>query len=358
MLKSKFAESDKLMVINLLYLGDLIFSLPLLKEIKKQRSQVKLSLAANDNFACLLQEADFVDELVGFDKSANLFSALNSAIDLRKKNYNISLNIHGNWRSTLLQRLACPGYRAGFDRSGQKLFLSFTRKWQPEKYHIVDYQLQWLDYLGLEIPEKAELPELKPASSSIESVKALLAGNLSAASRKKYVILNSGGSWPSKRWSPKKFAELGRLILQETKAGVVLTGSEEDEERNNQIIQEILHLSANNILEDKILNSAGLTSIPQLLALIDMSELVVSGDTGPVHVAALTNTPLIALFGPSSEENYRPYSSDDITRVITNKEINCRPCGEHNCPEKHHNCLENISVEDVWEEFLEIWQIC
>lgn len=350
MLKRKFRESNELMVINLLYLGDLIFCLPLLAEIKQQRPQLKLSLVANDNFASLLSEAGFIDELFAFNKSDDLLSAVKTARFLRQKNYSLSLNIHGNWRSTILQRIACPGYRAGFDRSGQKLLLHFSRSWQPENMHMVDYQLQWLKELGLEVPETMQLPEVKPTSEAVTDVKSFLAENLAGSAGENYLILNTGGSWSSKRWPSKKFAELGSLILNNTQVGLVLTGSEIDRERNNKIVKEILHINSSNISEARIFNSAGWTSIPQLLALIKNAEVVVSGDTGPVHIAALARTPLIALFGPSDEQNYRPYRWDDHTGVITNNSVECRPCEEHSCPVEHHKCMKNISVETVWQE--------
>ncbi len=357
MLTGRFEESDKLMVINLLYLGDLIFSLPLLAELKSQCPRLDLCVVANDNFACLLQEADFVDELVGFDKSADLFSSLESARALRNKEYNVSLNIHGNWRSTLLQRLACPGYRAGYNRCGQRLLLDFYRQWQPRNNHLVEYQLQWLEVLGLKIPENPVLPAVEPTSKAVASAQALLQNNLPAKFSNKYIILNSGGSWPSKRWPPEKFAQLGCLIMQDTDAGLILTGSEADKERNSAIKQEILSSGANNILEARIFNSAGQTSIPELMALIKKAELVVSGDTGPVHVASLTETPLIALFGPSDEKKYRPYRNGENTRVIKNKRVDCRPCGEQVCPQDHRNCIDNISVADVWKELLTLFNL-
>jgi len=349
------AETDSLVIINLLYLGDLIFSLPLLAEIKRQRPGVKLDIIVNSKFASLLSGANFVDAVYPFDKRSSFLESLHFAGKAREKNYPVSLNIHGSWRSALLQFLCCRKYRAGYTRSGQKILMHYNVKWQPGDRHMVDYYLEWLAHLKLDFPSEPKLPEVAvPEEAYSLLTEKLKAADLYSAGNHsgKYLVLNTGGSWASKRWPADNFVELAGLILENTDHNIVLSGSSADRARNESIRAGIRTVSKNKD-NRRVWNAAGRTSIPELHALISRAELVVSGDTGPAHVAALAETPVISLFGPSDEIMYRPYNYN-LSRVIKNEKLACRPCGEKTCPPGHHRCLREISPARVWSTIKEL----
>jgi len=100
-------------------------------------------------------------------------------------------------------------------------------------------------------------------------------------------------------------------------------------------------------------NTAGKTSISDLMAIIAGAEFMVSGDTGPVHLAALFRTPAVTIFGPSDETLYRPYGAKKDYPIIANWGLHCRPCGQHECPLEHHKCLKDISSEEVFSKIKE-----
>ncbi len=344
----EFEAADQVLVINLLYLGDLVFSLPLIQELKRQCPQKELHLLALDPFINLLEGADFIDHLIPYNKRSGWQEAATAAGELRKIKYDFSLNVHGSWRSLLFQRAASTGVRIGYTRESstfQGLFLDYARTWNPQKKHIVEYQLRWLNELGLELPENAGLPGIKPPDSARESIKKMLDDSFSSEWRGNLLVLNPGGSWPSKRWPVEKFIGLGRQVLTRLDAKIVITGGESDIKRNEEIARGILN-KAENFGSDSIFQAAGKTSIPELLALMTRADAAVSGDTGPAHVAALAGTPQVTLFGPSDEKKYRPYASGNRAQILNN-DVDCRPCGEHNCPLDHHRCLEEIQPEEV-----------
>ena len=349
-LSRRFKEADRFLIINLLYLGDLIFSLPFLAEIKKQRPGLKLDIIANSNFTGLIEGAKFLDAIYSFNKRNSLLESLQFARKIREKNYSVSLNIHGSWRSSLLQFLSCKNYRAGYSRFGQKFILNYSRKWQPGDQHMVEYHLEWIDFLDLEIPDHPELPEVEVPVQAMEK----LAGKLKNAGfwiknknqPERYIVLNTGGSWESKRWPSENFISLVRLFLENSSYNIVLSGSSNDRVRNERIRAGV-RAKLRNKESNRVWNAAGRTSIPELLALVAQAELVVSGDTGPAHAAALAGTPVISLFGPSDETMYRPYNFKR-SKVIKHEKLSCRPCGEKKCPLGHHRCLREISSARVW----------
>ncbi|MFW5993771.1 MAG: glycosyltransferase family 9 protein [Halanaerobiaceae bacterium] len=330
------------MIINLLYLGDLVFSLPLLKAIKAARPETELILVANSNFIELPRQLDFIDRTLSYNKSWPLNKSFSFAKKLRNLDIPLSLNIHGNWRTALLQRLIATDYRAGYNRSGQRYLYHYHKDWEPGNQHMVEYFLDWLKDLNIKKPENIALPEITPAELSPARKNELGLKN------KKYLILNPGGSWPTKRWPVNKFASLADKLLTETDLDIVLTGGPGDLERNKQILAQI-----STGQEKRLHNTAGRTSIPDLMAITAAAEFMVSGDTGPVHLAALFRTPALTIFGPSAETMYRPYGPEEDYPIIANWGLHCRPCGEHECPLGHHKCLQDLTVKEVFRKIKE-----
>ncbi|MGM0420633.1 MAG: glycosyltransferase family 9 protein [Bacillota bacterium] len=348
-LQTKFAQADRLLLINLLYLGDLVFSLPLLQEIKRQRPDLELTLLANHNFAELPQQFGFIDRVIPYNKNMKFSESIRLTRSLSKLAFPLSLNIHGSWRTTLLQRLIKAEFRAGYSRSAQKYLLDHHVQWGPDERHMVDYFLDWLDRLGLDRPSEPELPRLELDSDLQARPGEILSDQAGKAG---YVILNTGGSWPSKRWPVAEFVDLTVLLVEQTDRQIVFTGGSGDKDRNALIIGQVLDQLAAGKAEDargRLSNTAGSTSITELLAVIAQADLMISGDTGPVHLAALLRTPALALFGPSDEVLYRPYGKEHLYPVCKNEGLWCRPCGEKTCPLKHHKCLVEIPAREVWE---------
>ncbi|MGM0413887.1 MAG: glycosyltransferase family 9 protein [Bacillota bacterium] len=330
------------MLINLLYLGDLVFSLPLLKAIKTDRPELELVLVANSNFIDLPRQLDFIDRSLSYNKNWPLNKSFRFAKKLRNMQIPLSLNIHGNWRTALLQRLIATDFRAGYNRSGQRYFYHYHKAWKPEGRHMVEYFMDWLADLNIKRPENIELPEPGPVELSPEKLNRL------GLKDRDYLILNPGGSWPTKRWPVDRFASLADKLLAGTDLDLVFTGGPADSARNNQIIDKI---TAGQ--EKRLHNTAGQTSIADLMAIISRAEFMVSGDTGPVHLAALFRTPALTIFGPSDEALYRPYGLKKDYPIIANWGLYCRPCGEHDCPLGHHKCLKELTAEEVYSKIKE-----
>lgn len=316
--------------------------MPLLKAIKNARPELELVLVANSNFIDLPRQLGFIDRSLSYNKSWPLNKSFSFAKKLRNMKIPLSLNIHGNWRTSLLQRLIATDFRAGYNRSGQGYLYHYHKDWNPGDQHMVEYFIDWLKDLNIERPENIVLPEVTPAELSSEKKDELGLKN------KKYLILNPGGSWPTKRWPTDKFASLADKLLKKTDLDLVLTGGPTDLERNNKILDKI---SAGQ--EKRLHNTAGKTSIADLMAIVSGAEFMISGDTGPVHLAALFRTPAVTIFGPSDETLYRPYGIKKNYPIIANWGLTCRPCGEHDCPLGHHKCLQELRPEEVYNKIEE-----
>jgi ADP-heptose:LPS heptosyltransferase len=154
---------------------------------------------------------------------------------------------------------------------------------------------------------------------------------------KPLVVINPMARWKTKLWRESNFAELADRLVLEKKAAVIFTGSAADRDVNQRIISRMKQLAE---------NWAGETSLKELAALAALSDLFITTDTGPMHLAAATGAKVLALFGPTAPWRTGPYGKSQIT-VRTG--IECSPCFQRNC-EDNVRCMEEISVEDVMRQ--------
>lgn len=335
-MKNKMSDKEKIVVIDLLYMGDLIFATPFFKQLRKNYIDSKIDIIVNSNFYDLIEDNPYFDNVIAYDKKWSIKESYKFAKKIKKGNYDLGINIHGNWRTILLMYLISPDYNIGYGGDGKSLFLDKTIK-TSDNLHMVKVYLQFLEKMDLKSFEDDSI-ELKVNKEAKKNMNELINTKIKEedlSKKKRLIALNTGGTWSTKRWPKIKFAKLADKI-KDNGEEVIFIGGPSDKKR----VKDIISLMKNN----RVINATGKTSLKELAALVKKSDLVISNDSGPVHVAAAVGTKTITIFGPSDEKKYRPYG--EIHEIITN-EIDCRPCGEHECPLGHHNCMEKIEVEEV-----------
>jgi ADP-heptose:LPS heptosyltransferase len=190
--------------------------------------------------------------------------------------------------------------------------------------------------------EVTPLPEFVPTSAAREEVRALLREE-AGADPKQILLLNPNCSdlLPLRRWPDERWVELGKRLLEELPdATIVVTGAPSEAEEAVRI--------ARAIGPERAFSVAGRTSLRQLLVLYGLADLLVSNDSGPVHFAALTPVPVVALFGPETPILYGPLSRR--ARVV-NSGLACSPCvnilNHRMSPCTDNRCMQRITVDDV-----------
>jgi len=331
-LNRQIIEAKNIIVINLLYLGDLIFSTPFLRNLRRNYPTAKIDLVVNANFSELLANNPYVDHLFPYNKAWSLRESLAFAGQLRKGQYDLGLNIHGSFRSNVLLTLINPAYRVGFANG----FIQFAldKRLKPlANAHMVDVYLHFLRDLGITDLDDEGL-ELRVSESALRQMDLFLEKKLVSPTTC-LIGLNIGGTWPTKRWTIEGFAKLADELQLNYHCKVIFLGSSGDLPRVRKIV---------NLMKTTPLLATGRTNLSELAALVKRCALVISNDSGPVHVAAAVGTPTITIFGPSDEIKYRPYGKDHL---IVKSNAPCRPCGKHECPLQHHKCMRDIGVEEV-----------
>ena len=335
-MKNKILNKKRILLIDLLYMGDLIFATPFFRQLRKNYPESEIDIIVNANFYDLIEDNPYFDKVIAYDKNWSIKESYNFAKEINKENYDLGINIHGNWRTILLMYLISPAYNIGYGGDGKSLFLDKTIETTAD-LHMVEVYLQFLEKMGLKrfADDKIELKVDEIAEKNMEKFLVEKYNQKKMKKDKSLVALNTGGTWPTKRWPKKKYAKLADEIKNQGEQ-VIFIGGPSDKKR----VKDIISMMENN----RVINAAGKTSLKELAALVKICDLVISNDSGPAHVAAAVGTKTITIFGPSDEKKYSPYG--EIHEIIKT-EIDCRPCGEHECPLGHHNCMEKIEVEEV-----------
>jgi 3-deoxy-D-manno-octulosonic-acid transferase/heptosyltransferase-1 len=161
---------------------------------------------------------------------------------------------------------------------------------------------------------------------------------------KKIIGINPGGDRKNRRWDSERYAVVADRLLEKFDASIIILGGHGEEE---------ISLSIQNRMKNESANLAGKLSLDDLAYIISRLDLLVTNDSGPMHIAAATKTPLVAIFGPEDPLMTHPYTSSDLYRLIS-EPVHCRPCNKDKCV--NLVCLDLITPEMVFEKCAELLQ--
>ena len=315
-------------------LGDIIHGLPLLKVLHEKWPDAKISWVIKDIYADILHKNTYIDELIILKKTSLTTSILSFRKRLRQGMFDLAVDMQGLFRSGLVAFLSGAPVRVGFNNARELAPLFYTHKIDaPLDLHAVERNIKLVASLGCENQE-IKFP-LNLSQKAHEEVSEFLQKN-QLDSNRPLITLVPGSRWEKKRWSPAFFSLLGDLLNHELEAKIVIAGSIQEME----LIHEIRKSMKNPSLE-----ATGF-SLQKLSALLSKSDVVVTNDSGPMHVAAAMETPVVALFGPTDPRRTGPFTKNCL---VIHSDLECMPCFRKPCSQKSFKCMESITVEDVFE---------
>jgi heptosyltransferase-2 len=339
---AKSRPAQRVLLAQTSFLGDTLLTMPLAKRLKEILPHSRLTVLTRPDTADVFRRSEFVDEVIIDDKrgsNGGLRGILSLARKLRSQAFDLTLVAHRSFRSALVMWLAGIPRRIGFSSSAGWFFYHETvfHPWgMPELERN----------LALLLPLK---PDLRAASTDSlylagrNDNSESLSERLTAAgvkSSQPIIGLHPGSVWPTKRWLPERFAALADRLQAQCGAKVLLIGGPGDR---------VLCGSVAAQCSTEVLDWSGKTTLEELMDLASRLALLVTNDSGPMHIAAANGVPTLALFGPTTRElGFFPYGKGH--RVIE-KDLECRPCGLHGqkvCPEGHFLCMRLITVDEVF----------
>lgn len=329
----------RILIVRLDRIGDVALSTPVVKAVKEAYPESYVAVMVGPHGHDIMEGNPYLDEVIVYDKKGLESGPIGNVrflIELYKRKFDIAIILHPTVRTHILMLLACIPVRVGYDKKmGFLLTDKIPHKKQLGLKHEIDYTLDIIRYLGIEPKDrKIYVPVNKESESRVAS---LLEHN-GVGANDRIVVVNPTASCPSKRWNIKNFAKVSDLLSKNHGVKVVVIASAKDKPFVDKLI---------SLAETKPIDVSGFTTVGDIAALLKRSKLLVSNDSGPVHIACGVGTPVISIFGRSdrglSPERWGPTGPRD---VVLHKDVGCETCDAHNC-ELGFKCLEAITVDEV-----------
>ncbi|MBN2655040.1 MAG: lipopolysaccharide heptosyltransferase II [Nitrospirae bacterium] len=325
--------TPKILIRGVNWIGDAVMSMPAINAIKKAYPDSHISLLVKPFVAPLFENNPLIDEIILYeDKHKSILGRLKLASLLRKKEFSKAILLQNAFDAALIAFLARIPERIGYDRDGRGFLLTKKIPYEKldRKIHHIDYYLNLISKAGIE-PSHSR-PWIYLTYEERMSARQMFLGL-----RRPILGINPGATYgSSKRWFPERFAKVAKWFQMETGGSVVIFGGPKELD----IAQEI-----DKHIYDSKLFLAGKTGLRQLAALISDCDVFVSNDSGPMHIADALITPLVAIFGSTSEELTRPTSPN--THVLSSS-VTCRPCFERTCGLGDLRCMAFVRADDVF----------
>ena len=312
------------------WLGDAVMALPFLENLRVAYPKAYLAVWCKPHLMPVFEAYQKIDEVIAYENS--FLRLLKSCCKLGQ-NFDICILLPNSFSSALAAFLTHIPRRIGYTTDGRHFLL--THRYPPPKGHQVNYYLQLLKYMGLKV--KASGPVLFPTAKGQAEQKRLWE---QFRWQKDYIVFAPGAAYgPAKCWPPASFAKLAVRIKDELGLAVIMLGSSKDKQIAKQILEHVKKT-------DGLYDLTGLTSLAGAMAIIKEALLVVTNDSGLMHLTAALDRPQIAIFGPTDPTKTSPYGNK--TKIIHHP-VSCAPCKARVCP-KDHRCMREIKVEEVFGE--------
>lgn len=334
-MRSNKNPRKKILIFNVNWLGDVIFSSSFIRAVRETFPDSYITCAVPPRCRETLEANTRINELTLFDESGSektFLGKINFALKLRKESFDIAFILHRSLTRALITFIAGIRMRVGYNTKRRGFLLTKKLNLPTRDVHRVEYFLELARATGADTSKKdyeffITESDRKRATRILESE--------SVNYNDKIVALNPGGNWNPKRWPVDKFAELADQLIEKYRVKILITGAEKDKSLANEI---------SSGMRNKPISICGKTKIRELASIFEMAKLVISGDSGPMHIAVSVGVNVVALFGPTSAGITGPYGKGNY--VVIRKDVGCNiPCYDFGC--RDNRCMKAISVDDV-----------
>ena len=321
------------------WIGDAVMTLPAIGAVRHQCPDARITILANPLVAQLFQGHPWVNAVMTFDRSGRhrgVMGRVRLARELRAQKFDAALILPNSFDSAVVPWMAGIPCRVGRASDGRRLLLteSFTPDTQRlANHHESEYYRDLVAAFG--ISREGLVPQLLTLSETERQQSANLLSEYGVTDDSLLVGFSLGAAYgTAKRWLPERFAEVAARLADERGAQCVFIGSPSEASVADEV---------SKLLHGRCINLAGKTSIRELMAIIARCNLFVTNDSGPMHIAAAFDRPIVAIFG--STDYHRTFPLATHVEIVT-RDADCAPCRYRDCP-TDHRCMTMVTVDDV-----------
>jgi len=344
----------KILLIRLRLIGDVVFTTPLIRALKRAYPDAHLTYLVEPQALAVVRENPHLDEVIVAPRRsgvARLADDLRLAGRLRREHYDIVLDLHGGPRSAWLAWLSRAPVRIGYEIPGRTWMYTraVARPRVLRRRHSVVNQWDLLEAIdgwpsGGPSPARDAVEMSLDRGADAQVARRLEAAGVTAAHELVVVHVSAGN--PFRRWPEPAFVALVSGLARGSAARrVVLSSGPSDREAAAKIgaaARQSLGAAADRILD------VGEFDLAELRALIERSRLFIGGDSGPLHIAATTSTPIVGIYGPTEPARSAPWRDPRFpTESVEIAGLPCRPCDQRVCEPGDFRCLTTLKPEDV-----------
>lgn len=320
---------SKILVIRLSSLGDVVLTSPVFAALKAAWPTAHITFLTKGAFAPVFTRHPFIDEIVGFEER----SVWGWVGEIRRRKFDVVLDLHDTVRSRVWSWLSGAPRRVRYDkRAADRRRLVWTKRVSPRLAgSVVDRYLETLVPLG--VPSSDRVPKLFLGAEDRlpESLEKRLGPG-------PFIALAPGALHATKQWPGDRFAAAADRLAEGRP--VVVLGTRADARAAEEVLK---------ALTSPAQSFVGQTSLREMMLILRRCDLLLSNDSGAMHVAAALDVPTVALFGPTVK-SFGFFPVGARTAVVEVAGLECRPCSVHGskkCPLGHFRCMKDVTVDQV-----------
>jgi len=342
----------KILLLRLRLIGDVVFTTPAIGAIRRRFPTATLTYIVEAAAEPVVRHHPAIDRLIVLERPRGLARwryDFQLARRLRAGRFDVAIDFHGGPRSGFLAWASGAPQRIGYDLPGRRwcytTHVPWSRSLVPPRHSVLN---QWdlLAPLGIEAPDRSR--DAVTMGVDAEAA-ARVTSRLEVAGVKPdapIVVLHVSAGNPFRRWPAASFAAVAAALAAEDRARRVIVTSGPSESAAAEAVAEDARQQAGEAAAGIL--RTGEFDLSELRALVDRAALYIGGDSGPLHVAATTRTPIVALFGPTLPERSLPWRDPSVGAIaVDGGPLPCRPCHQRHCVPGDFRCLTMISPNMV-----------
>jgi heptosyltransferase-1 len=301
-----------------------------------------ISYIVEEHYKDLVEGNPSLDKVIVLKKKQRIKDFFKLIRQIQKENYDIVLDFHGGPRASLIALLSGAKLKLGY-RIKYRHFIydiKLPRAVKSGHIHSVENYLNLVKALGVNVESIPPLYIPQPGKNEPEKIEKFIKEN--GLKGKKIITIHISAGNEFRNWGADNIVKLSELLGQLPGIQIVLIGTNEDQKAEEEILKKS---------KASLISLVGKLNLREVRELISCSALFVGPDSGPMHIAASTATPIVALFGPTLPAHFSPWRAK---ASLIEKDFDCRPCKQRRCIYKDFRCLRSITPEEVYQACLNL----
>jgi lipopolysaccharide heptosyltransferase II len=329
------ASPSKVLLLRLRRIGDVVLTTPAISALKKSFPRASLTYIVEKPYVRLVEDHPALVRVIALDPKPTARDSWRLIRWIRKERFDAVLDFHGGPRTSLWVFLSGARLKVGYLIRGRgwPYDIAVPRSRPEGPIHSSENHLNLVRALGADIPKEPPL-SLPPARKKETARVARLFKDTGIA-KAKVVVLHIGAGNRFRDWGLENLAALAGKLGSLRGVRVLLVGGEADAPRAAAIMEKN---------GEHAVSLVGRLNLIELRELIGRAALFVGPDSGPMHIAASTGTPIVAFFGPTLPAHFAPWRR---RATLVQKDLDCRPCKQRECLHADFRCLQSISADEV-----------